>query len=157
MEAVFNISLPTSWAKLTDKQLLMVFDLLSRDLSSAEVCTFNDYDLRKIGDFSEPIDPENIVVFKVHKGIGCRYMEYMNYKMSYKESEMTDFITKSLIEDGYIDASINQKISDDELFKAIILREALFKLNKIHEMHENKEQIAFAKVTRGQRGCDLRG
>ena len=39
MEAVFNISLPTSWAKLTDKQLLMVFDLFSRDLSSAEVKT----------------------------------------------------------------------------------------------------------------------
>ena len=39
MEAVFNISLPTSWAELTDKQLLMVFDLFSRDLSSAEVKT----------------------------------------------------------------------------------------------------------------------
>ena len=39
MEAVFNISLPTSWAELTDKQLLMVFNLFSRDLSSAEVKT----------------------------------------------------------------------------------------------------------------------
>ena len=35
----FNISLPTSWAELSDKQLLMVFDLFSRDLSSAEVKT----------------------------------------------------------------------------------------------------------------------
>ena len=35
----FNISLPTSWGELTDKQLLMVFDLFSRDLSSAEVKT----------------------------------------------------------------------------------------------------------------------
>ena len=35
----FNISLPTSWDELTDKQLLMVFDLFSRDLSSAEVKT----------------------------------------------------------------------------------------------------------------------
>jgi hypothetical protein len=39
MEVVFNITLPTSWAKLTDKQLLMVFNLFSRDLSSAEVKT----------------------------------------------------------------------------------------------------------------------
>ena len=39
MNATFNISLPTSWAELTDKQLLMVFDLFSRDLSSAEVKT----------------------------------------------------------------------------------------------------------------------
>ena len=36
---IFNLQLPTSWAELTDKQLLMVFDLLSRDLSSAEVKT----------------------------------------------------------------------------------------------------------------------
>ena len=35
----FNIILPTSWAELTDKQLLMVFDLFCRDLSSAEVKT----------------------------------------------------------------------------------------------------------------------
>ena len=39
MEAVFNISLPTSWAELTDKQLLMVYHLFSRDLSAAEVKT----------------------------------------------------------------------------------------------------------------------
>ena len=39
MEAVFNISLPTSWEELSDKQLLMVYDLFSRDLSSAEVKT----------------------------------------------------------------------------------------------------------------------
>ena len=36
---IFNITLPTCWAELTDKQLLMVFDLLSRDLSAAEVKT----------------------------------------------------------------------------------------------------------------------
>ena len=39
METVFNISLPTSWDELSDKQLLMVYDLLSRDLSAAEVKT----------------------------------------------------------------------------------------------------------------------
>ncbi|MCR5270939.1 MAG: hypothetical protein K6D91_08000 [Prevotella sp.] len=31
----FNITLPTSWAELSDKQLLMVNSLFSRDLSAA--------------------------------------------------------------------------------------------------------------------------
>jgi hypothetical protein len=35
----FNISLPTSWAELSDKQLLLVFELFARDLSAAEVKT----------------------------------------------------------------------------------------------------------------------
>ena len=39
MKAVFNISLPTSWDELTDKQLFMVYGLFARDLSSAEVKT----------------------------------------------------------------------------------------------------------------------
>ena len=39
MEAVFNISLPTSWAELSDEQLLMVYHLFARDLSAAEVKT----------------------------------------------------------------------------------------------------------------------
>ena len=39
MEAVFNISLPTSWAELTDKQLHMTYNLFARDLSAAEVKT----------------------------------------------------------------------------------------------------------------------
>lgn len=39
MEAVFNISLPTSWAELSDKKLLLVYELFARDLSAAEVKT----------------------------------------------------------------------------------------------------------------------
>ena len=39
MGAVFNISLPTSWASLTDKQLLMVYGLFARGLSASEVKT----------------------------------------------------------------------------------------------------------------------
>ena len=35
----FNISLPTSWDELIDKQLLMVYGLFARDLSAAEVKT----------------------------------------------------------------------------------------------------------------------
>ena len=39
MKAVFNLSLPTSWEELTDKQLRMVFHLFARDLSLPEVKT----------------------------------------------------------------------------------------------------------------------
>ncbi len=39
MGAVFNISLPTSWAELTDKQLLMVFSLFASERSAEEVKT----------------------------------------------------------------------------------------------------------------------
>lgn len=39
MGAVFNISLPTSWADLTDKQLLMVFSLFASERSAEEVKT----------------------------------------------------------------------------------------------------------------------
>ena len=35
----FNLTLPTSWEELTDKQLLLVYDLFARDLSAAEVKT----------------------------------------------------------------------------------------------------------------------
>ena len=35
----FNITLPTNWAELSDKQLLMVYRLFARDLSAAEVKT----------------------------------------------------------------------------------------------------------------------
>ncbi|WP_288275668.1 hypothetical protein [uncultured Prevotella sp.] len=33
----FNISLPTTWAELSDAQLQMVYSLFSRDLSAAEL------------------------------------------------------------------------------------------------------------------------
>jgi len=36
---IFNISLPTSWAELSDKQLYLVYSLFARDLSVAEVKT----------------------------------------------------------------------------------------------------------------------
>ena len=39
MKQVFNISLPTSWGELSDKQLHMVYNLFARDLSAAEVKT----------------------------------------------------------------------------------------------------------------------
>ena len=34
---VFNISLPTSWAELSEEQLLLVYDLFFRNMLAAEV------------------------------------------------------------------------------------------------------------------------
>ena len=39
MEATFNITLPTSWVELSDKQLHLIYSLFARDLSSSEVKT----------------------------------------------------------------------------------------------------------------------
>lgn len=39
MGAVFNISLPTAWAELTEKQLLLVFALFASNRSTEEVKT----------------------------------------------------------------------------------------------------------------------
>lgn len=39
MGGIFDITLPHSWAELTDRQLLMVFSLFARDLAAAEVKT----------------------------------------------------------------------------------------------------------------------
>lgn len=33
-------------------------------------------------------------------------MEYMYNKISYKQSELTDYVSKRLIDDGYIDAKL---------------------------------------------------
>jgi hypothetical protein len=40
MGEAFNISLPTSWEEPTGKHLLLVNELLERDLSAPEVKTF---------------------------------------------------------------------------------------------------------------------
>lgn len=36
---IFDIKLPTSWAELSDKQFMLIFDLFARDLSNAEIKT----------------------------------------------------------------------------------------------------------------------
>ena len=103
----------------------------------------NDFMLRKVSDFTEPIDPQNIFVFKVHKGIGCRYMEYMYSKISYKQSELMDYVSKRLVNEGYIDANINQKLSDDELFKAIAKMEFQFKIGKFLKLRQDNEKFMY--------------
>ena len=108
--------------------------------------TVDDYRLRRVADFAEPIDPKNIFVFKVHKGIGCRYMEYMYSKITYKQSELHDYITGRLIKEGYIDANINQKLSDEDLFKTIVKMEFQFKVEKLVKIIKNKDKFLYSNV-----------
>lgn len=117
--------------------------------------TVNDMHLRKISDFSEPIDPKNIFIFKVHKGIGCRYMEYMYSKISYKQSELSDYITNRLVNEGYIDANINQKMSDEQLFLAIDKMEFQFKVEKLLKIRKNKEKFVYTNAVPVAKGIKI--
>ena len=117
--------------------------------------TVNDMHLRKISDFSEPIDPKNIFIFKVHKGIGCRYMEYMYSKISYKQSELSDYITNRLVNEGYIDANINQKMSDEQLFQAIDKMEFQFKVEKLLKIRKNKEKFVYTNAVPVAKGIKI--
>ena len=119
------------------------FTLYSNLETNIQELKVNEFVLRKLADFTDPIDPNNIFIFKVHKGIGCRYMEYMYSKISYKQSELIDYVSKRLVNEGYIDANINQKLSDDELFKAIDKMEFQFKLGKLLKMRQNKDKFMY--------------
>ena len=122
------------------------FTLYSNLETNIQELKVNEFLSRKISDFTEPIDPKNIFVFKVNKGIGCRYMEYMYSKISYKQSELMDYISKRLVNEGYIDANINQKLSDDELFKAIDKMEFQFKVEKLLKMRQNKDKFLYTNI-----------
>ena len=108
--------------------------------------TVDDYRLRRVADFADPIDPKNIFVFKVHKGIGCRYMEYMYSKITYKQSELHDYVTSHLVNEGYVDANVNQKLSDEELFKAMVKMEFQFKVEKLVKIIRNKDKFMYSNV-----------
>lgn len=129
-----------------------LYSNLEVDLQELKV---NDFISRKITAFSEPIDPNNIFVFKVHKGIGCRYMEYMYSKISYKQSELRDYIVKRLAKEGYIDANINQILSDEELFKAIEKMEFQFKVEKLLKMRMNKDKFMFTNTIPAAKNVEL--
>lgn len=122
------------------------FTLYSNRETDTQELKTKEFLLRKIADFNEPIDPKNIFIFKVHKGIGCRYMEYMYSKISYKQSELMDYVSKRLVDEGYIDANINQKLSDDELFKAIAKLEFQFKVEKLLTIRQNKEKFLYTNT-----------
>lgn len=122
------------------------FTLYSNLEMNIQELRVNDFVQRKVSEFTEPIDPSNIFVFRVHKGVGCRYMEYMYSKISYMQIELNNYIVKRLVNEGYTDADMNQKLSDDELFKAIDRMELQFKAEKYASMNLNKEKFLYTNI-----------
>lgn len=122
------------------------FTIYTNPETRIDKLTVNDIQLRKIDDFMEPIDPKNIFVFKIHKGLDCRFMEYMYSKITYKQSELADYVCKRLVDDGYIDANINKKISDDQLFRAMDKLKFQFKVEKLLKFRQDKDKYLFANT-----------
>ena len=63
----FNITLPTCWAELSDKQLHLVYSLFARDLSAAEVktlCLMKWNDLKVLGQL-----PDKRFLIKIEKEV----------------------------------------------------------------------------------------
>lgn len=114
-----------------------------------------DIEQRNAGDFTKPIDPKNIFVFRVHKGIDCRFMEYMYSKIIYKQSELADYVSKRLVDDGYIDANINKKISDDQLFRVMDKLEFQFKVEKLLNLRQNKDKYLFTNTIPAAKGVRI--
>ena len=131
------------------------FTLYSNLETNIGELTVNDMLLRNISDFIDSIDPKNIFVFKIHKGLGCRYMEYMYSKISYKQSELMDYVSKRLVNEGYIDGNINQKLSDDEIFKAIDRMEFQFKVEKLLKIRQNNEKYVYTNAVPAAKGIKL--
>ena len=131
------------------------FTIYSNPELNVSELTVNDVQLRKAGDFMESIDPKNIFVFRVRKGLDCRYMEYMYSKISYKQSELADYVSKRLVDDGYIDANINKKISDDQLFRSMDKLEFQFKVERLLKLRQNKDKYLFTNTIPAAKGVKI--
>ena len=111
--------------------------------------TMNDALRRRVTLFEKPVDLNNIFVFKVHRGVGCRYMDYMYSKITYKQSELTDYVSKRLVDEKYIDANCNGLISDEQLFETIDKLQNDFKKERLSEIIGNNEKFIYTnKVTK---------
>lgn len=94
----------------------------------------------------QDVDPKNVFVFRVKKGVGCRYMEYQYSKITYRQSELNNYVSKQLVAEGYVDAKINQKLSDEELFAAIPKIELQFKVEKLLTVRRNNEKFVYTNT-----------
>lgn len=132
------------------------FTIYSNPEANIGNLTVNDVQLRKAGDFMEPVAPKNIFVFKVHKGLDCRYMEYMYSKITYKQSELAEYVSKRLVDDGYIDANINKNISDEHLFRLMDKLEFQFKVEKLLKLRQNKDKYLFTNTIPAAKGVKIK-
>ena len=66
-----------------------------------------------------------------------------------------DYVSKRLVNEGYIDGNINQKLSDDELFKAIDRMEFQFKVEKLLKIRQNNEKYVYTNAVPAAKGIKL--
>ena len=57
-----------------------------------------------------------------------------------------EYISKRLVNEGYIDANINQKMSDEQMFKAMDLMEFEFKVEKLLKIRQNNEKFMYTNT-----------
>ena len=80
----------------------------------------------------------------------------MYSKITYKQSELADYVSKRLVDDGYIDANINKKISDDQLFRAMDKLEFQFKVEKLLKLRQNKDKYLFTNTISAAKNVNIR-
>ena len=66
-----------------------------------------------------------------------------------------DYISKRLVNEGYIDANINQKMSDEQMFKAIDLMEFEFKVEKLLKIRQNNEKFMYTNTIPAAKNVEL--
>ena len=94
--------------------------------------------------------------FPALKGLSCRFMDYRYTKISYKQSELIDYVSQRLINDGYIDANINQKLSDNQLYGAMDKLEMEFKIAKLLSMNLNGEKFLYTNEVPAAEGVTMK-
>lgn len=122
-----------------------IFTVYYNDSFDVQNITLKDILLHQNGFFSEPVDPKDIIIFKVNRGVNCRYMPYMYSLIKYKESELLNYIADRLSQEGYALANINNKLSDEDLYQVINRLEFEFKVEKLIETNLiNRDKYAYS-------------
>ena len=91
-------------------------------------------------------DPNNILIFKVHKGLNCRYVDYRYSLVKYKESELMDYMSKQLSEKSLVNKNWDKSTSDTELQKEMDQMLFDFKKAKLAKMITNNDKLVYANA-----------
>lgn len=107
------------------------FSFYSNAETNVDELTVNELLNRKLSLFTFPIDPKDILIFKIRKGLNCRYMEYMYSIVRYQEKDLMDYISERLSGEGCFEALAQNKISVEEVYRAIDKMELQFKVEQL--------------------------
>lgn len=102
--------------------------------------------LREQINYFNAIDPNNILIFKVHKGLNCRYVDYRYSLVKYKESELMDYMSKQLSEKSLVNKNWDKSTSDTELQKEMDQMLFDFKKAKLAKMITNNDKLVYANA-----------